>query len=80
MQNITPWLWFDTEAEEAARFYVSVFPNSKIGEIARYRAAGPRPEGMIMTVSFELDGQKFGALNGGPEFTFSEAISFVVHC
>ena len=80
MQKITPWLWFDTEAEEAARFYVSVFPNSKIGEITRYGATGPRPEGMIMTVTFELDGQKFGALNGGPDFTFNEAISFQVSC
>jgi len=80
MQKITPFLWFDTEGEDAARFYTSVFPNSKIGEIARYGSAGPRPEGTVMTVSFELDGQRFVALNGGPEFTFSEAVSFLVNC
>ena len=80
MQKITPFLWFDTESEEAARFYTSVFPNSRIVEITRYGPAGPRPEGMVMTVSFELDGQKFVALNGGPEFTFNEAISFEVSC
>jgi predicted 3-demethylubiquinone-9 3-methyltransferase (glyoxalase superfamily) len=80
MQKITPCLWFDTEGEEAANFYTAVFPNSKIGEISRYGEAGPRPEGTVMVVSFELDGQKFTALNGGPEFTFSEAISFQVSC
>jgi predicted 3-demethylubiquinone-9 3-methyltransferase (glyoxalase superfamily) len=80
MQKITPCLWFDTQGEEAARFYTSVFPNSKIGEIARYGSAGPRPEGTVMTVSFELDGQEFLALNGGPDFTFSEAISLQVDC
>ena len=80
MQKITPFLWFDTEGEDAARFYTSVFPNSKIGEITRYGSAGPRPEGTVMTVSFELDGQRFVALNGGPDFTFSEAISFQVSC
>jgi predicted 3-demethylubiquinone-9 3-methyltransferase (glyoxalase superfamily) len=80
MQKITPFLWFDTEGEDAARFYTSVFPNSKIGEIARYGSAGPRPEGTVMTVSFELDGQRFVALNGGPEFAFSEAVSFLVNC
>jgi predicted 3-demethylubiquinone-9 3-methyltransferase (glyoxalase superfamily) len=80
MQAITPWLWFDTEGEDAARFYTSVFPNSKILEIAHYGSAGPRPEGMVMTVSFELDGQRFAALNGGPDFTFNEAISFEVLC
>jgi predicted 3-demethylubiquinone-9 3-methyltransferase (glyoxalase superfamily) len=80
MQKITPCLWFDTEGEEAARFYTSVFPNSRVVDVARYGAAGPRPEGTVMTVSFELDGQKFVALNGGPEFTFSEAISFQVLC
>ena len=80
MQKITPWLWFDTEGEDAARFYTSVFPNSRIVEITRYGSAGPRPEGSVMTVGFELDGQKFVALNGGPEFTFSEAISFQVSC
>jgi predicted 3-demethylubiquinone-9 3-methyltransferase (glyoxalase superfamily) len=80
MHEITPCLWFDTEGEQAATFYTSVFPNSRILEVARYGSAGPRPEGMVMTVSFELDGQKFLALNGGPEFTFSEAISFQVSC
>jgi predicted 3-demethylubiquinone-9 3-methyltransferase (glyoxalase superfamily) len=80
MQKMTPCLWFDTEAEEAAEFYVSVFPNSRIVDVARYGSAGPRPEGTVMTVSFELDGQSFVALNGGPEFTFSEAISFQVGC
>jgi predicted 3-demethylubiquinone-9 3-methyltransferase (glyoxalase superfamily) len=80
MNKITPCLWFDTEGEEAAKFYTSVFPNSRIVHVARYGSAGPRPEGTVMTVSFELDGQKFLALNGGPEFTFSEAISFQVDC
>jgi predicted 3-demethylubiquinone-9 3-methyltransferase (glyoxalase superfamily) len=80
MPKITPCLWFDTEGEDAARFYTSVFPNSKIVDIARYGSAGPRPEGMVMIVSFELDGQKFLALNGGPEFTFNEAVSFEVSC
>jgi predicted 3-demethylubiquinone-9 3-methyltransferase (glyoxalase superfamily) len=80
MQKITPCLWFDTEGEEAARFYTSVFPNSRIVDVARYGSAGPRPEGTVMTVSFELDGQKYVALNGGPEFTFNEAISFQVSC
>ena len=80
MQKITPCLWFDTEGEEAARFYTSVFPNSRIVDVARYGSAGPRPEGTVMTVSFELDGQKFVALNGGPDFTFNEAISFQVSC
>ena len=80
MQKITPCLWFDTEGEDAARLYTSVFPNSKIVDVARYGSAGPRPEGTVMTVSFELDGQEFVALNGGPEFTFSEAISFQVSC
>jgi predicted 3-demethylubiquinone-9 3-methyltransferase (glyoxalase superfamily) len=80
MQKVTPCLWFDTEGEEAATFYTSVFPNSRVVHVARYGSAGPRPEGTVMTVSFELDGQKFVALNGGPEFTFSEAISFQVSC
>ncbi len=80
MQKLTPCLWFDTEGEEAATFYTSVFPNSKILEVTHYGSAGPRAEGMVMTVSFELDGQKFTALNGGPDFTFSEAISFEVSC
>ena len=80
MKKITPWLWFDTEAEEAANFYTSVFPNSKIGEITRYGSAGPRPEGMVLTVGLELDGQEFAALNGGPDFPFNEAVSFLVSC
>jgi predicted 3-demethylubiquinone-9 3-methyltransferase (glyoxalase superfamily) len=80
MQKITPCLWFDTEGEEAARFYTSVFPNSRIVDIARYGSAGPRPEGTVMTVSFELDGQTAVALNGGPDFTFNESISFLVSC
>jgi predicted 3-demethylubiquinone-9 3-methyltransferase (glyoxalase superfamily) len=80
MHDITPWLWFDTEGEEAANFYTSVFPNSRILDVARYGSAGPRPEGTVMTVTFELDGRKFGALNGGPDFTFNEAISFQVSC
>ena len=80
MNGITPCLWFDTEGEEAARFYTSVFPNSKILDVARYGSAGPRPEGTVMTVTFELDGLEFVALNGGPQFTFSEAISFQVMC
>ena len=80
MRGITPCLWFDTEGEEAAKFYTSVFPNSRITDVVRYGSAGPRPEGTVMTVSFELDGQKLVALNGGPQFTFNEAISFQVLC
>jgi len=80
MQKITPCLWFDTEGEEAATFYTSVFPNSKIVDVARYGSAGPRTEGTVMTVSFELDGQTFTALNGGPDFTFNEAMSLEVSC
>ena len=80
MHEITPCLWFDTEGEEAATFYTSVFPNSRIVDVARYGEAGPRPAGTVMTVNFELDGQPFLALNGGPQFTFSEAISFQVSC
>jgi predicted 3-demethylubiquinone-9 3-methyltransferase (glyoxalase superfamily) len=80
MPKITPCLWFDTEGDDAANLYTSVFPNSKIVEIARYGSAGPRPEGTVMTVLFELDGQRFLALNGGPDFTFSEAVSFQVDC
>jgi predicted 3-demethylubiquinone-9 3-methyltransferase (glyoxalase superfamily) len=80
MNEITPCLWFDTEGEEAATFYTSVFPNSRILDVARYGEAGPRPAGTAMTVSFELNGVKFTALNGGPEFKFSEAISFQVSC
>ena len=80
MSKLTPCLWFDTEGEEAATFYTSVFPNSRITDIARYGSAGPRPEGTVMTVGFELDGVRFLALNGGPQFTFSEAISFQISC
>jgi predicted 3-demethylubiquinone-9 3-methyltransferase (glyoxalase superfamily) len=80
MQNITPCLWFDTDGEDAANFYTSIFPNSRIRHIERYGSAGPRPEGTVMTVSFELDGHKFVALNGGPDFTFNEAVSFQVSC
>jgi len=80
MQKITPCLWFDTEGEEAAQFYTSVFPNSRIVEVTRYGSAGPRAEGTVMTVTFELDGQRFIALNGGLDFTFNEAISLEVDC
>jgi predicted 3-demethylubiquinone-9 3-methyltransferase (glyoxalase superfamily) len=80
MQKITPCLWFDTEGEDAAGFYTSLFPNSKILSVARYGEAGPREAGSVMAVEFELDGQKFVALNGGPQFTFSEAISFQIDC
>jgi predicted 3-demethylubiquinone-9 3-methyltransferase (glyoxalase superfamily) len=80
VHTLTPCLWFDTEGEEAANFYVSIFPNSRIVNVTRYGAAGPRPEGMVMTVDFELDGEPFLALNGGPHFTFSEAVSFQVSC
>jgi predicted 3-demethylubiquinone-9 3-methyltransferase (glyoxalase superfamily) len=80
MQKITPCLWFDHEGEEAATFYTSVFPNSRIVNVAHYGEAGPRAAGTVMTVDFELDGQKFVALNGGPDFTFNEAISFQVSC
>ena len=80
MPKITPWLWFDTEAEEAANFYTSVFPNSEIVEVTHYGSAGPRPEGMVLTVVFDLDGQRFAALNGGPNFKFTEALSLEVSC
>ena len=80
MSEIIPFLWFDTEGEAAAKLYTSVFPNSKILDVSRYGSAGPRPEGTVMTVAFELNGQKFVALNGGPQYTFSEAISFQVSC
>jgi len=78
MRTIYPMLWFDSEAEEAANHYVSIFPNSKVNQVAHYGPAGPGQEGTVMTVDYELDGQRFVALNGGPEFHFSEAISFVV--
>jgi predicted 3-demethylubiquinone-9 3-methyltransferase (glyoxalase superfamily) len=80
LTKITPCLWFDTEGEEAATFYTSIFENSRVMKVTRYGSAGPRPEGTVMTVSFELQGQEFVALNGGPEFTFNEAISFQVNC
>ncbi|MBK5332421.1 MAG: VOC family protein [Ilumatobacteraceae bacterium] len=80
MPQITPSLWFDTQSEEAAEFYCSVFPNSKIKNITYYGDAGPREAGMVLTVEFELDGQTFMAINGGPEFTFDEAISFFINC
>jgi predicted 3-demethylubiquinone-9 3-methyltransferase (glyoxalase superfamily) len=80
MQKITPFLWFDTQAEEAARFYVSVFTNSRIVKTVRYGEAGPGPTGSVMTVAFELNGVPFTALNGSPLFRFSEAVSFVVNC
>ena len=77
---ITPCLWFDDQAEQAAEFYVSLFDDSRVLEVSRYTEAGPRPAGSVMTVTFELGGQRFVALNGGPEFVFSEAISFQVPC
>ncbi len=84
MQKITPFLWFDDKAEEAARFYTSIFKNSKIGTVARYDEEGAnaarRPKGTVMTVSFQLEGQEFVALNGGPVFKFTEAISLLVNC
>jgi predicted 3-demethylubiquinone-9 3-methyltransferase (glyoxalase superfamily) len=80
MQKITPFLWFNGNAEEAANFYVSVFKNSKILSIARFGDAGPGPKGSVMLVSFEIEGQKFSALNGGPQYTISPAISFLVDC
>ena len=78
--KIVPNLWFDTEAEEAANFYISVFENSRIVGVTHYTEAGPRPAGMVMTVEFELDGQRFVGINGGPEFKFSEAVSFQINC
>ena len=80
MQKITPFLWFDDKAEEAMNFYVSIFKNSKIVSVTRYGEAGPGPKGTVMTATFQLDGQEFAALNGGPLFKFTEAISFVVNC
>ena len=81
MPTITPFLWFDTQAEEAAEFYTSVFRNSRVLEVSRYGEAGPMPAGTAMTVRFELDGQEFLALNGGPaHFAFNESVSFVVSC
>ena len=78
MPRITPNLWFDTESQEAAEFYVSVFPNSEITNVSYYNEAGPREAGTVLTVDFLLDGQEFTAINGGPQFTFDEAISFQI--
>ena len=78
--KISTWLWFDTEGLEAAEFYCSLFPNSRVTEVTKYGEAGPREAGTVMTVTFELDGRTFAALNGGPDFTFSEAISLTVSC
>jgi len=80
MQKITPFLWFEGRAEEAMNFYVAIFKNSKKGKVVRYGDAGPGPKGTVMTASFQLDGQEFIALNGGPQFKFSQAVSFVVNC
>ena len=80
MPKITPFLWFDNQAEEAMNFYVSIFKNSKVLSVNRYGDGAPGPKGTVMTANFELDGQMFTALNGGPMYTFSPAISFVVHC
>lgn len=84
MQKITPCLWFDNQAEDAARFYTSIFKNSKLGRISRYGKEGheihKKPEGAVMVVEFEINGQTFTALNGGPQFKFNEAISLQVHC
>jgi predicted 3-demethylubiquinone-9 3-methyltransferase (glyoxalase superfamily) len=80
MQKITPFLWFDNNAEEAMNFYISVFKDSKILSVTRYGEAGPGPKGSVMTGKFQLEGQEFTALNGGPHFKFTEAISFVVNC
>lgn len=80
MQKITPFLWFDNNAEEAMQFYTSIFRNSKAGNVSRYGEAGPGPKGTVMVAEFELAGQRFVALNGGPQFKFTEAISFVVNC
>jgi predicted 3-demethylubiquinone-9 3-methyltransferase (glyoxalase superfamily) len=78
--KITPFLWFDDQAEEAARFYISIFKNSGIGRISRYGEGAPKPKGSVMVVQFQLDGQEFLAINGGPQFKIGEAISFVVNC
>ncbi len=80
IQKITPFLWFDHQAEEAVAFYTSIFEDSKIKRVVRYSDAGPGPAGSVMTIDFQLEGQSFAALNGGPHFKFTEAISFVVHC
>lgn len=80
IQKITPFLWFDDQAEEVVNFYTSIFKNSKIGQVARYGETGPGPAGSVMTTTFQLEGQEFIALNGGPQFKFTEAISFFVNC
>jgi predicted 3-demethylubiquinone-9 3-methyltransferase (glyoxalase superfamily) len=80
VKHITPFLWFDNQAEDAARLYTSVIPNSKINGVTQYGEVGPGKPGTVMTVDFELNGQKFVALNGGPEFKFTEAVSFLVNC
>jgi predicted 3-demethylubiquinone-9 3-methyltransferase (glyoxalase superfamily) len=80
MPKIVPFLWFDGKAEEAMKFYASIFKNAKIGDVTRYGKAGPGPEGTVMSATFELEGQTFYALNGGPHFTFTPAISFFVNC
>jgi predicted 3-demethylubiquinone-9 3-methyltransferase (glyoxalase superfamily) len=79
-QQIVPNLWFDTQAEEAAEFYTSIFPDSRVVNVARYTEAGPREAGTVMTVEWELNGQRFVGINGGPEFTFDEAVSFQITC
>ena len=80
MQKITPFLWFDGKAEEAMNFYVSIFKNSKVGRVSRYGDAGPGPKGTVMSATFQIEGQDFYALNGGPQFKFTPAISFFVNC
>jgi predicted 3-demethylubiquinone-9 3-methyltransferase (glyoxalase superfamily) len=80
MQRITPFLWFDDQAEQAMNFYVSIFKNSKVGRVTRYGEAGPGPKGSVMSATFQLEGQEFMALNGGPHFSFTPAISFFVNC
>jgi predicted 3-demethylubiquinone-9 3-methyltransferase (glyoxalase superfamily) len=80
IKKISTCLWFNGQAEEAAEFYTGIFKHSKIGTVTRYGDVGPGPKGTVMTVTFELDGHEFMALNGGPEFTFNEAVSFIVHC
>lgn len=80
MQKITPFLWFDNQAEEAMNFYTSIFRNSKVGKVSRYGDAGPGPKGSVMSATFQLEGQEFMALNGGPHFKFTPAISFFVNC
>src|SRR5215475_7576441 len=80
IHRITPFLWYDNQAEEAATFYTSIFPNSRMGKVIRCGASGPGPPGSVLTVAFDLDGQPFVALNGGPMYKFTEAVSFLVNC